>query len=186
MSVRARRYYLKVKILDLGCGNKRRPGTIGVDYSARFKPDVIHDLNVFPYPFESTSIDKTYLDNVLEHLDNPFQVMEEIYRITKSGGEVIVIVPYFRSRWSAIDMTHKSQFTVDSFAYFDPTNEICKKYDYTDSRFIVTARVFNEEVKSNFFKSLIVKIANKYPNSYENILSHLIPLDDISFYLKRL
>jgi hypothetical protein len=82
-------------------------------------------------------------------------------------------------------MTHKTQFTVDSFAYFDPTNEICKKYDYTDSRFIVTARVFNEEVKSNFLKRLIIKIANRYPNSYENILSHLIPLDDISFYLKR-
>ncbi len=185
VGITVRRYHRVVKILDLGCGNKRRAGTIGVDYSARFNPDVIHDLNVFPYPFESSSIDKIYLDNVLEHLDNPFKVIEELFRITKVGGELIVIVPYFRSRWAAIDMTHKTQFTVDSFAYFDPTNEICKKYDYTDARFRVRDRVFNEEVKSNFLKNLIVRIANRYPNSYENIISHLVPLDDITFYLER-
>jgi SAM-dependent methyltransferase len=174
-----------VKILDLGCGNKRRPGTIGVDFSERFQPDVIHDLNIFPYPFESKSIDKIYLDNVLEHLDNPLRVMEELFRITKNGDEVIIIVPYFRSRWAAIDMTHKTLFTVDSFAYFDPTNEICIRYDYTDARFAIKKRIFNEEVKSNFLKQFLVKIANRFPNSYENILSHLVPLDDITFYLSR-
>ncbi len=172
-----------MRILDLGCGNKRRPGTIGVDYSARYKPDVIHDLNVFPYPFESASIDKIYLDNVLEHLDSPLKVIEELYRITKIEGEVVVIVPYFRSRWAAVDMTHKTQFTVDSFAYFDPTNEICKRYDYTDARFRIKKRVFNEEIENSLIKELIVKLANRYPNSYENILSPIVPLDDITFYL---
>ena len=96
------------KILDLGCGKKKRPGTIGVDYSDRHDADVIHDLNVFPYPFESDSIDKVYLDNVLEHLDEPMRVMNEVHRITKTGGEVKVIVPYFRSVWAFIDPTHKT------------------------------------------------------------------------------
>ena len=173
-------------ILDLGCGNKRRPGTIGVDFSSRFEPDVIHDLNEFPYPFEGGSVDKIFLDNVLEHLENPLRVMEEIHRITKSGAEVVVVVPYFRSRWAAIDMTHKTLFTVDSFAYFDPTNEICTRYDYTDARFTIKKRVFNEEVKSNFVKEFLVKLANRFPNSYENLLSHLIPLDDITFHLLRI
>ena len=39
-------------ILDLGCGNKKRDGTIGVDFNSRTKADIIHDLNIFPYPFE--------------------------------------------------------------------------------------------------------------------------------------
>lgn len=85
-----------LKILDLGCGKKKRPGSIGIDYSDRHNADVIHDLNVFPYPFESNSIDQVYLDNVLEHLDNPIRVIEEVHRITKQGGGVKVIVPYFR------------------------------------------------------------------------------------------
>lgn len=87
----------QLKILDLGCGKKKRAGSIGVDYSDRHNADIIHDLNIFPYPFESNSIDQIYLDNVLEHLEQPMRVMEEIYRITKAGGKVKVIVPYFRS-----------------------------------------------------------------------------------------
>jgi predicted SAM-dependent methyltransferase len=86
---------LAIKILDLGCGKKKRPVAIGVDYSDRHNADVIHDLNVSPYPFKSNTIDQVYLDNVLEHLYKPMQVMEEIHRITKPGGIAKVIVPYF-------------------------------------------------------------------------------------------
>ena len=48
----------KNKILDPGCGNKKRDGTIGVDFNERTKAYIIHDLNKFPYPFESQSIVK--------------------------------------------------------------------------------------------------------------------------------
>jgi predicted SAM-dependent methyltransferase len=72
-----------LKILDLGCGKKKRSGAIGVDYSDRHNADVIHDLNVFPYPFESNSIEQVYLDNVLEHLDRPMRVMEMLCRNIK-------------------------------------------------------------------------------------------------------
>ena len=68
-------------ILDLGCGNKKREGTIGVDFNTRLDGDVNHDLNQFPYPFESETVDKIYIDNCLEHLDEPLKVMEEIHRI---------------------------------------------------------------------------------------------------------
>ena len=34
-------------ILDLGCGNKKREGTIGVDFNTRLDGDVNHDLNQF-------------------------------------------------------------------------------------------------------------------------------------------
>ena len=50
-------------MLDLGWGKKKRVGTIGVDRSARHDADVIHDLDVFPYPFENESVDCVYLDN---------------------------------------------------------------------------------------------------------------------------
>ena len=71
-----------LKIRELGCGKKKRPGSIGVDYSDRDNADAIHDLNVFPYTFESDSVDQVYLDNALEHLDKPMRVMEEVHRIT--------------------------------------------------------------------------------------------------------
>lgn len=174
-----------LKILDLGCGKKKRPGAIGVDYSDRHNADVIHDLNIFPYPFDNDSIDQVYLDNVLEHLAEPMRVMEEVYRITKPGGGVKVIVPYFRSEWAFIDPTHKAFYTVDSFAYYDPRHIICQRYDYTSARFLVDKIVFNETLQNRWTKKLIVRLANKYPNRYECYLSHLYPLDDITYYLKK-
>jgi len=172
-------------ILDLGCGKKKRSGSIGVDYSGKHDADIIHDLNVFPYPFESSSVDKVYLDNVLEHLDEPMRVMEEVYRIVKPAGMVKVIVPYFRSKWAFIDPTHRHYFTVDSFAYYDPRNEICIRYAYTDARFIVEKVIFNETLQNGPLKQLLMKLANRWPSGYEYYLSHLLPLDDLTFYLKK-
>ena len=173
-------------ILDLGCGNKKRPGTIGVDYNSRVDGDVSHDLNTFPYPFDAVSVDKIYIDNCLEHLDSPMSVMEEIHRILKVGGEVKVIVPYFRSPSAFHDPTHKTFYTIQSFSYYDPEYPICKRYDYTKAHFSIEKIVFHEHLSSGFIKSLVVAMANKWPSFYENNLSSILPLHEISFYLKKL
>ena len=176
----------KNKILDPGCGNKKRDGTIGVDFNERTKADIIHDLNKFPYPFESQSIDKIYIDNTLEHLESPLSVMEELFRIVKEKGLVKVIVPYFRSSSAFTDPTHTKFFTVESFSYYDPDHVICKRYDYTLARFKIEKILFHEHLNNGFLKEIIVKIANKWPLKYERYLSHFIPLDEISFFLRRL
>lgn len=173
-------------ILDLGCGNKKRQGTIGVDFNDRTAADVIHDLNVFPYPFEDASVDHVYLDNTLEHLDDVIKVMEEVYRIVKPGGSVKVIVPYFRSVWAFIDPTHRHFFTVSSFAFYDPDHIICQRYDYTLARFKTEKIVFNETLENSPFKRLMKAIANRWPWRYEYHLSHFYPLDDITYFLRRL
>jgi len=173
------------KILDLGCGKKKREGAIGVDFSDRHAADVIHDLNVFPYPFNDEEFDEVYLDNVLEHLDHPIRVMEEVNRLCKKKGMVKVIVPYFRSIWAFVDPTHKHFFTVDSFSYFDPRHPICQRYDYTLARFYVEGIFFNETLKNRLLQKALIFIANKYPNKYEHYLSHLFPLDDITYYLRK-
>lgn len=173
-----------LKLLDLGCGKKKRPGAIGVDYSDRHNADIVHDLNVFPYPLKDHEFDEIYLDNVLEHLDDPMRVMEEVHRISVPDGRVKVIVPYFRSVWAFIDPTHKHFFTVDSFAYYDPEHVICQRYDYVKTRFKVEKVVFNETLPGGWLKRMIVKLANSWPRGYEYYLSHLIPLDDITYYLK--
>lgn len=174
------------KVLDLGCGNKKRPGAVGVDFNARTQADVVHDLNQFPYPFQDAEFDEVYVDNCLEHLDKPIRVMEELHRIVKPGGLVKVIVPYFRSTWAFIDPTHLHFFSVDSFAFYDPDHYICKQYDYTKARFKTERRVFNETLANKLIQGLVASLANRFPGHYEHYLAHLYPLDDISFYLRRL
>jgi SAM-dependent methyltransferase len=171
------------RVLDLGCGNKKRPNAIGVDSNNRTTADVIHNLNIFPYPFSDSSFDEIYIDNVLEHLDDVLLVMEEVHRISAPNAKVKVIVPYFRSVWACIDPTHKHFFTVNSFSYFDPANPICRRYDYTLSRYRVEKIVFNETIPGGHCKRVMCAVANRWPNEYEYYLSHFYPLDDITYYL---
>jgi SAM-dependent methyltransferase len=174
------------RILDLGCGKKKRRGALGVDFNAKTDADVIHDLNMFPYPLEDAAFEEIYLDNTLEHLNDVIRVMEEVYRLLKPGGLVKVIVPYFRSPWASIDPTHRHFFTVNSFVYFDPDDEICRRYEYTSARFKVERLVFNEDLANRWTKRLMLKLANRWPSRYEYYLSHLYPLDELSFYLRKL
>ena len=175
-----------MKILDLGCGNKKYPGAIGIDINPLSDADVIHDLNNLPYPFQDSVFDEIIADNVIEHLDDVIKIMEELSRISNSGARIKIIVPYFRSVWAYIDPTHRHHFTVDSFAYFDPDHIICKLYRYTNVRFKVERVIFNDCLENGFLKSILVSIANKWPPRYEMYLSHLFPLDDLTFYLVNL
>ena len=81
---------------------------------------------------------------------------------------------------------NKTFFTVNSFAYYDPDHIICQRYDYVPTRFKVERIVFNETLVNGWFKKKIILLANKWPEHYEVYLSHLLPLDDITYYLKKL
>ena len=113
-------------------------------------------------------VQRSHIDNCIEHLDSPMKVIEEIHRLLKVGGEVEVIVRYFTSPSAHHDPTHKTFYTVVSFAYYDPSHPIFIRYDYTKARFSVENIVFHENLKSGFFKSRLVMFSNKWPSIYEN------------------
>ena len=58
--------------LNLGSGNKKIKNYINLDKFDTFKPDIVHDLENFPYPFEDNSVANIALSHVLEHIgQNP-------------------------------------------------------------------------------------------------------------------
>jgi len=77
------------KILDLGCGNRKYKGAVGVDINHKSDANIIHDLNKFPYPFSDKSYDIVYSSNTIEHLENPLQFLKECKRIAR---EKVVII----------------------------------------------------------------------------------------------
>lgn len=171
-------------ILDLGCGTAKLPGATGVDLNPKSDADVFHDLNVVPYPFEDSVADEIHLDNVLEHLDDVIALLGEFHRIGASGALVRIVVPYFRSRWAAIDPTHKHAFTVSSFDYFDPDRPFFDQYRYSDATFRVEQVTFNENWPATGARGLVARYANKNPERYETRLSHLLPLDELTVRLR--
>lgn len=104
--------------LNLGCGNKKIDGYVGVDFINTKNTEIVHNLNYFPYPFEKDSVDEILMDNVLEHLDDLIGVLEELYRILKPGGVIKINVPYAKSDGAFKDPTHKHFFTEKTFQYF--------------------------------------------------------------------
>lgn len=106
-----------MKKLNLGCGVWKRPDCINVDFRKEVEPDVVHDLNVFPYPFADDSFDVIEASHVLEHLDRPFVVMKELHRILKPGGLLHLKVPHFSRGMTHAE--HKSGFDLMFPYYFD-------------------------------------------------------------------
>src|SRR3990172_5221465 len=81
--------------LNLGCGEFKKPGFVNVDCYPHLNPDVVQDLNQFPYPFPDGRSALVEADHVLEHLENPFRVMRELHRVLKPGGRLVLRVPHF-------------------------------------------------------------------------------------------
>lgn len=125
-------------IINLGCGKTRIPGSIGVDcVEIPGSVDVVHDLNVTPYPFENGFADEIHFYHVLEHLDDPVAKLEEIHRILKPGGILHMRVPHFSSSGAFTDITHKRPFSYYSFDVFQDGEY--HSY-YTKARFEVLAK----------------------------------------------
>ena len=50
--------------LNLGCGSKILDGYKNIDKFDYYKPDIVHDLELTPYPFEKNSVDEILLSHV--------------------------------------------------------------------------------------------------------------------------
>tara|TARA_B100000214_G_C23816528_1_gene557595 strand:+ start:26 stop:589 length:564 start_codon:yes stop_codon:yes gene_type:complete len=94
--------------LNLGCGEKRLAGYINVDKFG--SPDIKHNLESFPWPWESNSVSEIQLIHVLEHLgkdvDIYFGIFKEMYRICINGAIIRIVVPHFRHQFFYDDPTH--------------------------------------------------------------------------------
>lgn len=108
--------------LNLGCGKDIKRDYINMDKVKMDGVDIVWDLNKIPYPFTDDYFDEIYASQVLEHVDDLVQVFEELYRILKPGGTLIVKVPYYNSIGAWSDPTYKRYFTHLTLKYFSDKN----------------------------------------------------------------
>ncbi|MCR6692460.1 MAG: class I SAM-dependent methyltransferase [archaeon YNP-LCB-003-016] len=72
---------LNVKLeLDIGCGEKKRPGMIGLDIKRTANVDIIGDARYLP--FKDSCFDKIYSSHMIEHISH-----REIKKPLKIGLE---------------------------------------------------------------------------------------------------
>ena len=110
--------HLSGTVLDIGCGIgdmvRHRPRTVGVDVNHKavaycqdqglkvqlMQPDRL--------PFMDGEFDGAVLDNVLEHIEQPKPLLEEVRRVLKARGSCVVGVPGERGFDS--DPDHKRHY----------------------------------------------------------------------------
>lgn len=153
-----------MKKLNLGCGNVIMDGYINLDNNPNVKPDVVHDLNIYPYPFEDMEFDEIYLDHVAEHLDNIIMLIQELYRIGKCGCKITIKCPHFSCNW--FHPGHKSAVSSKLFTFFDPQN--IERYGKTDFN-VLNIKLY--WIRSGYLKnrSLAIKIADNIINFFASL-----------------
>lgn len=114
--------FLSGSTLDIGCGIgdflSFRPSTIGVDIdlvAVKWCKDIglnAIQMEIDSLPFSENSFSGIVLDNVLEHLENPKPLLNDILRVIKSDGIVIIGVPGIKGY--ASDSDHKNYYNEDN------------------------------------------------------------------------
>jgi SAM-dependent methyltransferase len=150
-------------ILDLGCGPYRKlDGAVGVDIRPAAHVDILHDLNVYPYPFEDNRFEHIEMSHILEHILHPARMMEEVHRIARPDATVRVVTPHYTSQLSYGDLTHYHHFGYVTFTH------LCSGGKYRLER--------HKILFTDFYRVIgIGVLANRFPRRWEKYLSFILP-----------
>lgn len=107
--------------LDVGCGANKQNGFIGMDKRKLSGVDIVHDLEVFPYPLPDGCCSTIMGSHIIEHIKPEFSIllMDELWRMMKVGGELMLSTPYPGSQGYWQDPTHCNGWNEATFQYFD-------------------------------------------------------------------
>lgn len=168
-------YSSKIKI-NLGAGSDIKEGYVNHDIAMLPGIDIVHDLNIYPWPWRSDSTATVLALDVIEHLDDFIKSMEELHRILIYGGRAFIRVPYWNSWSRHADPTHKRGFHELTFQFFNPESPLCKeRYYYSSARFkiinesfivIPLSPYYHFPIKSKF------KVRNRYFKIILSLLSN--------------
>lgn len=114
------------RILDVGCGRKKFPGSVGIDISPATEADVLCDWSK-AIPFRESSFDSVRLVHVIEEVDDIFRVLAEVHRVATPGARVLIVTPHYTDHASFCSPAHRWHLSSFSFWFF---SDRPKEYDY--------------------------------------------------------
>jgi SAM-dependent methyltransferase len=174
-----------VDVLHVGSGDAKLPGTTSIDMLALPNVDIVHNLDQYPWPFNNNSFDLVFGHNVFEHVRDSVKNMEEIWRILRPGGRVVMTMPYFRSTDAFTDPTHKHFFTSQSLDYFLESKNQLSRYGYTDKRFTKIGFWYGWPLESgSVLVGAFKRFIHNHPKFYDRHLSLLFPVKIVVWELE--
>lgn len=170
--------------LNLGCGKDIKNGYVNLDCVKLAGVDVVHDIEKTPYPFKAGTFTEIYASHVLEHLTDLALVMEELCRISKKGGRIIIHVPYFSNPGAFGDPTHKRFFTYNTFDYFVEGGSL----SYYSSARVKIARkrimlVTSRNIMARALAFVPQMLIDLMPSVYQRFFAYILPAAELQVEL---
>jgi SAM-dependent methyltransferase len=114
--------------LNLGAGSQPEPGWVNHDMLQLDGIDVVHDLDVFPWPWDDSSAERIRAFDVFEHVWHPLPFMREAWRVLKPGGLLDMHTVHWQSPNYHRDPDHKRGCDELSWDYWVPGTELNARY----------------------------------------------------------
>lgn len=161
-----------LRVLDVGCGDKKAAGAVGIDCRPLPTVDVVHDLDAHPWPLPDNGFDVIICSHVIEHVGDVARFLREVHRVGAAGARVRIETPHFSSLDSWTDPSHRQHLSSRSFDFF------------TADGYLNDGRVFRvERVALTFRKALTSQcgrlLYRMWARGYEQNLAYLFPARDI-------
>jgi len=155
--------------LIIGCGAQKNKKLMGSDDKKSFvnpttldinpdhNPDIVHDLEILPLPFDDNSFNEIHAYEVLEHTGTQgdyiffFAQFSEFWRILKPNGHICATVPAWNSVWAWGDPSHKRIINQETLVFLSQ-QEYKKQIGKTamsDFRY-----VYKADFRTVFFKPM--------------------------------
>ncbi len=166
---------MKSKLI-LGAAGKKNDHALTLDIDPAHHPDIVHNLNIVPWPFPDNQFKEIICHHVLEHLDDLLPVLDELHRICQPRGVIYIEVPHHTS-WCANVPYHKLRF--NHFA-FDTHIEGISTWK-TGKKFKLIKREIT--FHRSFRRMFLHKIFNKSPEAYERFWAYICPAEHFKIWL---
>jgi ubiquinone/menaquinone biosynthesis C-methylase UbiE len=156
--------------INLGSGGKPLSGFINADKNPEaHNINVVCDLDNYPWPFTSGSIQLIVMDQCLEHLVDHNMAMREIHRILSKGGCANISVPHFTWQFAFHDPTHRHFFGYNTFFYYTGNG------GYFDFKFSSCKVKLTFGKRLSIWNYLLEPIFNRFPYAYEQSPLRIFP-----------
>ena len=104
VAIRSYAHYMSGRLLDFGCGSKPFKKLfdveeyIGLDIEKNDQRDINNDIDFYydgnTIPFKDNYFDCIFSSEVFEHVFNLENILQELNRVCKSGGYILITVPF--------------------------------------------------------------------------------------------
>lgn len=152
------------KSLNLGSGTDYKKGWINLDNGSNrggYKIDIKADINK-GLPFKKNYFDVVLCSHILEHVHNVGKIFEELYRILKPDGKLIIKVPHISVPVALGFWQHKNYWIYDTIQY------------YANGRFEIQKRELRWKMPVHPISKIINKFVNINPKWSERYLANYI------------